>query len=148
MAQKVAFREVIRPPLWLIAFIYFMLFSFVLAIWAAFSNVIAVNAFAIALVLGLVAIYLSTSTIEISDGELRIRRAHIPVKFLGSVQIIEKNDFGRARTRDADPAAHFAITFWISEGVKVAVNDDRDPTPYWLISTRKAKELKAALESN
>jgi hypothetical protein len=148
MAQKVAFREVIRPPLWLIAFIYFMLFSFVLAIWAAFNNVIAINAFAIALILGLVAIYLSTSTIEISDGELRIRRAHIPVKYLGAVRIIEKNDFGRERTRDADPAAHFAITFWISEGVKVEVNDDRDPTPYWLISTRKARDLKAALESN
>ena len=148
MTRKDEFREVIRPPFWLISFIYFMLFSFVLAIWAAFNNVIAINAFAIAVVLGLVAIYLSTSSIEISDGELRIKKAHIPVKYLSDVEIIGKREFGRARTRDADPAAFFAITFWISEGVKVAVKDDRDPTPYWLISTRKAKELKAALESN
>ncbi|MFM6841077.1 MAG: DUF3093 domain-containing protein [Candidatus Planktophila sp.] len=147
MSSTTAFREVIRPPIWLIAFIYFMLFSLVIAIWAAFDNNAAINAFAISIVLGAVAIYRMTSTIEIKDGELHIGKAHIPVQYLSDVEIIAQKDFSFQRTRGADPAAYFATTFWVSEGVKVKVTDQRDPTPYWLISTKKAEQLAAALQS-
>ena len=124
-----------------------MLFSLVIAIWAAFDNNAAINAFAISIVLGAVAFYKMTSTIEIKDGELRVGKAHIPVRYLGDVEIIAKKDFSFQRTRGADPAAYFATTFWVSEGVKVIVNDERDPTPYWLISTKKAQQLEEALKS-
>jgi hypothetical protein len=144
---KPVFKEVIRPPFWLIAFIYFLLFSMVLAIWAAFDNAAAINAFAISIVLGLVAIYRGTSTVEVSGGELKIRKAHIPVKYLNNPILIDKRGFVLQRTRLADPAAYLATTFWITEGVKVNLIDERDPTPYWLISTRRGAELKRALEN-
>jgi hypothetical protein len=147
VSQRYEFKEVIRPPFWLIAFIYFMLFSFVIAIWAAFDNTAAINAFAIAVVLGLVAIYIATTSIIVADGELRIQRAHIPLKYLGACEVISKKNFSFERTRGADPAAYFATTFWISEGLKVEVTDARDSTPYWLISTRRAEELARALKS-
>jgi hypothetical protein len=147
MSRKPGFKEVIRPPFWLISFLYFMLFSLVLAIWAALGNNAAINAFAISIVLGAVNIHLGTSTIIVDGGVLRIKKAHIPTKYLGSVEIIGKKEFGFARTRGADPAAYFATTFWISQGIKVKVIDERDPTPYWLISTRRAIELEAALKS-
>jgi hypothetical protein len=147
VSKRYEFKEVIRPPFWLIAFIYFMLFSLVLAIWAAFDNTAAINAFAIAIVVGLVAIYIATTSIIVEDGELRIQRAHIPVKYLGASEVIGKKAFSFERTRGADPAAYFATTFWISEGLKVEVTDTRDKTPYWLISTRKAEELAQALKS-
>lgn len=124
-----------------------MLFSLVIAIWAAFDNNAAINAFAISIVLGAVAFYKMTSTIEIKDGELRVGKAHIPLRYLGDVEIIEKKDFSFQRTRGADPAAYFATTFWVSEGVKVKVNDERDPTPYWLISTKRSEQLGEALKS-
>ncbi len=147
MSAKPIFREVIRPPLWLIAFIYFLLFSFVIAIWAAFDTAAGINASLIAVVLGLVAIKMATKTITVTDGELRIGRAHIPLQYCGRVEVISKKDFVRARTRDADPAAFFALTFWISEGIKVEITDERDPTPYWLISTKRAQALHAALKN-
>ena len=137
----------IRPPLWLIGFIYFLLFSFVIAIWAAFDTAAGLNASLIAVVLGLLAIKLATKSITVGNGELRIGRAHIPLRYCGSVEIISKKEFLRARTRDADPAAFFALTFWISEGIKVEITDERDPTPYWLISTKRAQELQAALKN-
>jgi hypothetical protein len=148
MSNKPRFKEVIRPPFWLIAFLYFMLFSLVLAMWAALGNTAAINAFAISIVLGLVAIYLGTSTIIVDQDELRIKRAHIPIKYLGVSEVIGKKDFSFARTRGADPAAYFATTFWISQGVKIEVNDERDPTPYWLISTKRAKDLIAAIKAS
>ena len=146
MSPKPIFREVIHPPLWLIAFLYFMLYSLVLAIWAAFDDAIALNAFAIATVLGLFVIYLARTTITIDGKELRVGKAHIPLQYLGDSEIVSKKNFGIARTRGADPAAYLALTFWISEGVKIEIRDERDPTPYWLISTRKGEELLRALK--
>lgn len=146
MTGKPRFKEVIRPPLWLISFLYFMLFSLVLAIWAALGTNAAINAFAISSVLGALIIHLGTSTIIVDDDELRIKRAHIPLRFLGECIVIDKQGFSKARTRDADPAAYFATAFWISEGLSVQVIDERDPTPYWLISTRRAIELAEALK--
>ena len=32
------FREVLRPPIWVLAFIYFLLLSIVLSVWAAFDT--------------------------------------------------------------------------------------------------------------
>lgn len=141
------FKEVIRPPFWLICFIYFMLFSIVIAIWAAFDNNAALNAFAISIALQGAIVHWMTSTIEVRDGELVIKRAHIPLEYLGEVTIIPKEKFGYERTRGADPAAFFAITFWISKGLRVEVKDERDPTPYWLISSKRGEALAAALKS-
>ena len=124
-----------------------MLLSIVIAIWAAFDNNAAINAFAISLALQAAIVHGMTSTIEIRDGELVIKRAHIPLHQLGDVTVISKKNFGYERTRGADPAAYFAITFWISQGVKVEVKDERDPTPYWLISSKRADALAAALKS-
>jgi hypothetical protein len=147
MSTSSTYKEVIRPPFWLIAFMYFMLFSLVIAIWAALGNAATVNSLAISIVLGIAVIYYSTSTIEVSDGELKIKKAHIPLRYLGASEIIDKKSFSVARTRGADPAAYLATTFWISEGIKVEVIDERDPTPYWLISTRRPAELIKALQS-
>lgn len=141
------YREVILPPIWLISFIYFMLFSLVLAIWAAFNDAAAINAALVAVVIGAMAIFYMRSRIEVRDGELRINKAHIPLNLLGDVEIIDRKNFSFARTRGADPAAYLATIFWISEGIKVHVTDSLDPTPYWLISTRNGEKLAQALKS-
>lgn len=146
MSSSPRFREVILPPLWLIAFIYFLLFSFVIAIWAAFGGRATAISTVVALALGVVAVMKSRRVIEVSDGELRVGAAHIPLRYCGDVDLLATDEFIKARTREADPAAYFALIFWISEGVKVEINDERDSTPYWLISTRKGEELKRALK--
>jgi len=141
----VLFKEVIRPPLWLLAFIYFLLLSLVIAIWAAFDNQSAFIAW-IAASVGVVVIALSArSEIKVDENELRIGRAHIEVKYLKSVELLTKDGMRLLRTRDADPAAYLAITFWISTGVKITLQDERDSTPYWLVSSRKAEELTRTL---
>jgi len=141
----VLFKEVIRPPLWLLAFIYFLLLSLVIAIWAAFDNQSALIAW-IAATAGVAIIALSArSGITLDANELRIGRAHIEVKYLKSVALLTKDEMRLLRTRDADPAAYLAITFWISTGVKITLQDERDSTPYWLVSSRKAEELTRTL---
>jgi hypothetical protein len=140
------FREVIRPPLWLIAFVYFMLFSLALAIWAAFDNRAAIISAIFAIVIGAIALYAMKGEITCDGQELRVGRAHIGYEFCGEITVLTRAEFLRARTREVDPAAHLALFFWISEGVKMEVNDPRDPTPYWLISTKHGKDIKQALQ--
>ena len=147
MSSKVAFREIARPPIWLVAFIYFLLFSFVIAIWAAFDNQAALISSVLALLLGIFAIHSATTVIEVSSGELKVGRAHIPLRYLKNPTVMSGEVFRRARTRDADPAAYHALIFWISKGIKVEVHDSRDVTPYWLISTKRGAELVRALEN-
>ncbi|CAN2205446.1 Protein of unknown function DUF3093 [Candidatus Nanopelagicaceae bacterium] len=135
----------IRPPLWLLAFIYFLLLSLVIAIWAAFDNRSAFFAWVIATI-SIVAIAISArSAISLDEQELRIGRAHIELKYLDTVELLTKDQMQLLRTRDADPAAYLAITFWISTGVKITLKDERDSTPYWLVSSKKSEELTHTL---
>ena len=142
------FREVIRPPLWVLAFIYFLFLSLVIAIWAALDNRSALISWIAATlgIIAIVAIAISARTvISIDEDELRIGRAHIELKYLDSVEHLSTDQIRLLRTRDADPAAYLAITFWIPTGVKITLKDERDSTPYWLVSSRKAEELTHTL---
>jgi hypothetical protein len=51
------------------------------------------------------------------------------------------------RTREADPAAYLAIRFWTAHGVKIEITDDRDQTPYWLITSKRGEKLAQALKN-
>jgi hypothetical protein len=139
------FREVIRPPLWVLAFIYFLFLSLVIAIWAALDNRSALISW-IAATLGIIAIAIRWRTeITVDEKELRIGGAHIELRYLKEVSVLSAQEMRLMRTRDADPAAFLALAFWIPAGVKILLNDDRDSVPYWLISVRKSEELTRTL---
>jgi hypothetical protein len=141
----VMWREVIRPPLWLLAFIYFMFLSLVLAVWAAFDiRTTVITWIGFTLLLALIAVKMR-SEITIDGQELRIGKAHIELKYLEKVELLTPTQIRLLRTRDADPAAYLAITFWISTGVKITLKDPRDSTPYWLVNAKKSEELKNTL---
>ena len=83
--------------------------------------------------------------IEIDEKELRINKAHIELKYLDDVTVLDTDAMRLVRGRDADPAAFLAIRFWTSRGVLVRIKDDRDTTPYWLVTSKRGVQLAAAL---
>jgi hypothetical protein len=141
----VIFREVLRPPIWVLAFIYFLFLSIVLSVWAALDT----RATLVTLALSTIAlIWISISmTSEITfDGEvLKIDKANIEVKYLGKVTVLDKTEMRLLRTRDADPAAYLAIKFWEPRGLRIELNDARDKTPYWLVTSKRGEEIAALL---
>lgn len=139
------FREVIRPPLWLLAFIYFMFLSLVIAFWAALGNQSALISFISSSLLLILIAVKSKSEVVVTNGQLKAGGAHIEVRYLGEVKSLNRDEMRLLRTRDADPAAFLAIKFWIPTGVKITLLDQRDPTPYWLVSCKKIEELKNTL---
>lgn len=141
------YRESITPPLWLLGLVYSLLASISLSIWAALGNTAGALAIILSTLL-LVPIRRSTTlTIEVTESEVLINRAHIEKKYLGEITLLGADAMRSTRGRDADPASFLAIRFWVSQGIKVQIKDPRDPTPYWLISTRKGKELVQALKN-
>ena len=142
------YREVIRMPLWLLALIYFFFLSFVLSVWAALGNSAALVTF---LVLSALLVLISIRTrliIQVDHSELMVGRAHIELNYVGEVTELDSAAMKAIRSRDANPIAFLAIRFWSSTGVKVEVNDERDETPYWLITSNKANQLAKALKEN
>ena len=141
----VIFTEVLRPPIWVLAFIYFMFLSLVIAIWAALDT----NATMVAFVISTLAIpFIArslTSRISINGRELRIDKAHIDLKYLGKITVLDSDAMRLLRTRDADPAAFLAIKFWASKGIKIEISDPRDSTPYWLVTSKRGEKLAALL---
>ena len=145
--QDVRFKEVIRAPLWLIAFVYFLFLSMVLSIWAALGNTPALITFGV-LIIWLVYLFFKTALkIEVDQTCLRVGRASIEHKYIGEVIVLTSDEVKLIRTRDADPLAYLAIRFWSIKAIKVQVLDARDKTPYWLITTKKGTELRKALKN-
>jgi len=141
------FREVIRAPFWLIAFIYFLFISLVIAVWAAIGNQPAFITWVISTVLIVLIVFKTKLVIEVDENELRAGPAHIELKYLGQVTALDSKEMGRLRTRDADPASFLIFRFWRSTGVIVEINDSRDQTPYWLITSKRNTELAEVLNS-
>ena len=135
----------IRAPFWLLAFIYFLLISLVVAVWAAIGNQPAFMTWVVSTVLIVLIALKSTLKLEVDENELRAGSAHIELKYLGQATALDSKEMGRLRTRDADPASFLIFRFWRSTGVKVEINDPRDQTPYWLITSKRNKELAAIL---
>jgi hypothetical protein len=92
--------------------------------------------------------FTSSLVIEIDDLELRVGKAHIDKKFCGEVTVLTPAQMSLQRTREADPAAFLAIRFWTAHGVKIEITDDRDQTPYWLVTSKRGDALAHSLRKN
>ncbi len=119
--------------------------SFALALWAAFDTRAAVIDFLITLG---ITIYLSRSTllrISLENDWLYIGGAKIESKFIESIDVLDKSEISLLRTQNADPNAYLDLRFWVPRGIKINLNDSRDYTPYWLVSTNDGAKIKEAL---
>lgn len=89
----------------------------------------------------------SRTPVQLSDGELRVADARLPVRFVGEVEVIGKGDKRKALGPDLDPAAYLIHRGWIGPVLRVHLTDEQDPTPYWLFSTRHPERLAELLRS-
>jgi hypothetical protein len=89
----------------------------------------------------------TSPTISLSETELRVGKAHIERKFIGAVSAYSGTYAIAARGTELDARAWIFFRGWINPVVRVDITDPSDPTPYWLISSRRPEELVAALRA-
>lgn len=85
--------------------------------------------------------WLGHSKLEISGGEVRVRGAHLPLSYVSGAVVLDPATLRRVVGREGDPAAFVSIRPWIGPGVQLWLDDPEDPTPYWLLSSRRPREL-------
>ena len=101
---------------------------------------------AISLYAGCVVLLLVASPrIEVTESQLIAGGARLPRSVVAQATAYTGEDAILQRGRSLDARAWMLIRGWISPVVKVELDDENDPTPYWLISTRRPAELVAAL---
>lgn len=83
--------------------------------------------------------------IEVRDGTLFAGRAQIPVSLLGGIEPLGAEALREAIGPSADARSFMLVRGWIHRGLRIAVNDPADPTPYWILTSRKPLNLAAAL---
>lgn len=138
-------RERIAWPIWLWFMVLALDFAVVIAVGVALDDRELLVAFG---ALFLFTIYLwaiSRLAISVGDGWLRVGRARIASIHISKVEILNEESMRIERGRNLDPRAFLALRFWVKGGVKVFISDERDPTPYWLVSMKHGDKLKAAL---
>jgi len=74
--------------------------------------------------------------IAIDGKTLRVGKANINLGLISSAQVIEPTDAFVERGRGLSPLAYVRFQFGVKGLVKITLNDPKDPTPYWLVSTR------------
>ena len=136
----------INPPFSLLAFIYFMYFSLALAVWAAFDFTAAAIVM-LALTLVMPIIWRIFRMVILVDDELRIDKAHIELRYLKEPITVDKESYRKLRTVNSDARSFHATRPWLKVGVKVAVNDPRDKTTYWLIGMKSLEKAEALVNA-
>ncbi len=86
-------------------------------------------------------------TIIVDTTSLHAGRAHIATHHLGAAQALGAREMRAAAGHRADARAYLLLRPYIRTGVRIWINDTRDPTPYWLISSRRPALLVAALDA-
>ncbi|GAB3617089.1 DUF3093 domain-containing protein [Okibacterium endophyticum] len=98
---------------------------------------------------GIVAmLLLSSPVISVADGALNAGRARIPLDLVGEVTPYRGDDAFAERGPRLDARAWLLVRGWVKPVVRVTIEDRTDPTPYWLLSTRRPDDLVAAIEGS
>ena len=104
----------------------------------------AVTGAAVALMATLFLTY-GAALVSVEDGWFRAGRARVELRFVGEVGPLDAETTRLVAGRDADARAYLLLRPYRKKAVKVSLRDPADPTPYWLVSTRRPDALAAAL---
>ena len=140
----VVYQERIRPSpgMWiLIAVAAASTALMVLPVWRLGTIILPLISFAL-LAWWLVSL---TLTIIVTERQLFVGEAHIDRRFVPGAAAYDAAAAQKARGTDLDARAFLKIRPWGKPAVRIDLADEDDPTPYWLVSSRRPEQLAEAL---
>lgn len=79
--------------------------------------------------------------------ELWVDDAHLPLQYVAAVEPLDREALRAALGPDLNTLAFVVHRPWVRGAVIVTLDDPADPTPYWIVSSRRPADLAAALNS-
>ncbi len=110
--------------------------GWLLALGVALGTIAAVAAFLLSI---------SRSEVAVDATGLRADRQFLPGAAIGRVRVLAEITMRDVLGRDARADAVLSIKPWLHTAVQIEVVDDVDPTPYWVVATRRPAQLADAL---
>jgi hypothetical protein len=89
----------------------------------------------------------SRGSITVVDGVLHVPGARIPIALLKDGVALDRESFRVQTGPMADPRAYLVSRPWLHTAVRLTVDDPDDPTPYWVVGTRRPAELLEAMRT-
>jgi hypothetical protein len=83
--------------------------------------------------------------VAVEGGELRVDDARLPLRYVAGVTVLGVAEKRVLLGTAAHPYAFVVQRPWIKGAVQVHLSDPSDPTPYWVVSSRRPASLAAAL---
>ena len=90
---------------------------------------------------------LMSPVVQVSEGVLSAGSARVPVTALGDVQELDDAQLRKTIGPGADARAYLLVRGFIHRGLRIEIIDDQDPTPYWVVTSRKPQRFAAAIEA-
>jgi hypothetical protein len=88
---------------------------------------------------------LGSPVIEVTGSTLVAGKARLPLSVVAGAVASRGSQASAERGIGLDARAFLVIRGWVDPVVRVTLDDPSDPTPYWLISTRRPEELVRVL---
>ncbi len=147
--DEVLYRETVWPSLIASLPIALIAPAVALVVTPFTDFVLATLAGSFAFVICLIALLALSPKIRVSKTEgrihLHVNSATIDSKHIGAIELIEKQQVRNERGPSLDARSFRVFQPSVPQMLKLQVIDEADATPYWLVSTRDPKNLKAAL---
>lgn len=89
--------------------------------------------------------WLGRITVTVSDTVIRVDDASLPLDYVATVTALRGADLRAALGVAAHPLAFVVRRPWLRQAVKIEMCDPADPTPYWLVSTKRAAALTTVI---
>jgi hypothetical protein len=139
-SSPVLYRERTLPSLGFYAAALFVpVAMFVIAL--PFSVEIGFVVAALSIPVMLVVSWALSPLIELTANHLRVGRIEIETKYLGTATPIEGHSAFLERGPHLDTRAFTKFQVGVKMLVKIEIQDEQDPTPYWLVATRNPEIL-------
>ena len=144
LSSPVLYQERTLPSLGFYAATLFVPVAvFVIAL--PFSEEVGLVLSALSFSLVLVTTWFFSPLITLTAEHLTIGKVKIETKYLGTAKSIEGDEVFMERGTRLDSRAYTLFQTGVKQLVKIEINDERDPTPYWLIASRNPEVIAGLL---
>jgi hypothetical protein len=140
------YREVLRPSVG-VYLIVGLTIPIIMLTAAPFNLVFGIVASIVVFVALSVVLYAAAPRIDVTETTLRVGKATISRQYIGAVSAFSGQHARSQRGVDLDARAWTLFRGYIDPVVRIDITDPEDPTPYWLVSTRRPTELAATLRN-
>jgi hypothetical protein len=115
-------------------------------VWMGSSGLRAWVPFAVLLPVALLLLWRADRIrVVVTDTELHVDDARLPLSVIADVIALDADGKREVLGVGSHPLAFVVQRPWIKGGVQVVLDDPADPTPFWVVSSRRPVELATAL---